>query len=354
MGKTILIVDDETMITSTLSTLIKMVMKHTVKTFNNPIEALESEELLDKQVDLIISDFLMPGMNGLEFLKNAKDKSPDTVMVMLTGYADKENAIRSINEVGLYYYLEKPWDNSALLRVIENGLEKKDLSDNLKQKYIELEASNQEISRLYRLLQNDYQQEVDSVKNLIVSMANIIEAKDRYTDGHTRRVGNISRLIGKVMGLDKERLDNLEIAGFIHDIGKVGVPETILNKPDKLSADEYDVMKRHSVMGENICKPLNCLQSCLDPIRHHHEKMDGSGYPDGLKGEQLTIEARIIAVADIFDALHSDRPYRDRLPLENVKEIIAEEVEMGRLDPEVVSILFNLIDKKELTEIIKD
>ena len=127
MGKRILVVDDERMITTTLSTLIKMVLKHNVTVYNDPILALESEELGQQKVDLIISDFMMPGMNGLEFLKNVKEKSPSTITILLTGYADKENAIKSINEVGLYYYLEKPWDNNSLIKIIQNGLDKKGL-----------------------------------------------------------------------------------------------------------------------------------------------------------------------------------------------------------------------------------
>lgn len=354
MKPTVIIVDDESMITTTLSALIKMVLKISVKTFNDPVEALESEDLLSQKADLIISDFMMPGMNGLEFLKGVKEKNPDAVRILLTGYADKENAIRSINEVGLYYYMEKPWDNEALIKIIQNGLEKKELTDNLKEKYDELEESNQEINRLYELLKLDYQQEVDSVKNLIVSLANVIEAKDKYTEGHTRRVGMISRLLGQKLGMNEEELKNLEMAGIIHDIGKVGVPENILNKPGKLTEEEFEIMKQHSVIGETICRPLNCLGSCLDAIRHHHEKLDGSGYPDGLNANALGLEARIITVADIFDALQSKRPYRDSMPMAQVKTIITEDVNRGRLDEEVVRVLFELVDTHLLDEILHE
>lgn len=348
LSKRILVVDDEKMITTTLSTLIRMVLKYNVSEYNDPFKALESEELTDKKVDLIITDFMMPGMNGLEFLKGVKEKSPDSVTILLTGYADKENAIKSINEVGLYYYLEKPWDNDSLIRIIQNGLEKKDLSDNLIQKYMELNESNKEIARLYELLQRDYIQEVDNARNLIISLANVIEAKDSYTDGHTRRVGSISKAIAQKMGLPIEQAQQLEVAGIIHDIGKVGVSEVILNKPGKLTEDEFEIMKTHTVIGETICRPLNSLQNCLDGVRHHHEKLDGSGYPDGLKGEELSIEARILAVADIFDALYSKRPYRDKLHMDKVKEIISGDTAKGCLDKEVVDALFYLIDNKML------
>jgi putative two-component system response regulator len=353
LSKTIIVVDDEKMITTTLSTLIKVVMKHSVKSFNNPADALSSEEMIQKKADLIITDFMMPGMNGLEFLKNAKDISPDSVTILLTGYADKENAIKSINEVGLYYYMEKPWDNDKLVRTIENGLEKKQLLESLQEKFVELDNSNKEIGRLYDMLKQDYMQEVDNVKNLVITLANVIEAKDSYTDNHTRRVGDISRLLGQKLGIvDKAHLDNLEIAGIIHDIGKVGVSEVVLNKPGKLTDEEFEDMKRHPAIGDDICRPLNCLKPCLDAVRHHHEKLNGRGYPDGIKGEEISIDARIITVADIFDALYSDRPYRGKLPMDVVRKIMYEEVDNGNIDGLVVEELFKMIESCELDSII--
>ncbi len=344
MNRTIMVVDDERMITTTLSTMFQLMLKEKVIIYNDVEDALTCEALEKQQVDLIISDFMMPKMNGLEFLKKAKTKCPGTVTILLTGYADKENAIRSINEIGLYYYLEKPWNNQDLIKVVKNGLEKKELEDELKERYQELEDSNREILRLYELLKHDYTKETESTKNLVITLANVIEAKDRYTDGHTRRVGCISRMLGERMGIDPLKLDFLEIAGLIHDIGKVGVPESILNKPGKLTGEEFEVIKKHSEIGETILRPLDSLKECLVPVRHHHEKLDGSGYPDGLRGDEITKETRILCVADIFDALYSDRPYRDKLSMDQVREILAGDVKKGCLDPEVVEVLFELID----------
>ncbi len=348
LSKTIYVVDDEKMITVTLSALIKVMLKYNVQVFNDPVDALQSEALVNNNVDLIISDFMMPGMNGLEFLKKATKISPNTITILLTGYADKENAIKSINEVGLYYYLEKPWDNDRLIKIVSNGLEKKELSDSLQKKYMELKESKEETERLYDLLKTDYEQEVDNVRNLVITLANVIEAKDKYTDGHTRRVAGISRFLGEKMGFDESRLSHLEIAGLIHDIGKVGVPEEILNKPGRLTSEEFDAIKKHTLIGENICRPLNSLQMCLDPIRHHHEKLDGSGYPDGISGEELSVESRIIAVADIYDALTSDRPYRIRMPMDEVKAIMLEDAGKGKLDVSIVDILFTAVDTGEI------
>lgn len=351
MSRTIMVVDDEKMITTTLSTMFKLMLKENVIAYNDVDQALSSTELEKNQVDLIISDFMMPKMNGLEFLRNVKEKSPNTVTILLTGYADKENAIRSINEIGLYYYLEKPWDNNDLIKVVKNGLEKKELEDDLQEKYLELEKSNHEITRLYELLKHDYNTETENSKNLIITLANVIEAKDPYTDGHTRRVGHISRMLGRKLGMDETRLNFLETAGIIHDIGKVGVPETILNKPDRLTSEEFEVIKKHSEIGETIIRPLDSLSKCLDPVRNHHEKLDGSGYPDGLKGEEISMETRILCVADIFDALYSDRPYRSKMNIADAKRILMEDMQKGRLDETVVNALFEMIDSGELNNV---
>ena len=345
MGRNIMVVDDEKMITSTLSTLIKMLLKYQVTTYNDPTKALTCEGLRNNSIDLIISDFMMPGMNGLEFLKNAKDLSPNSVAIMLTGYADKENAIRSINEIGIYYYMEKPWDNNQLIRIIQNGLEKKQLTDDLK-------TQNREVNRLYELLKHDYQQEVDNVMNLVISLSNTIEARDEYTDGHTRRVGAISRALAQELGMKGKKLDAIEIAGIIHDIGKIGVADNILNKPGKLTDEEYAMMKKHSVIGEKIIKPLNSLTEMAEPVRHHHEKLNGAGYPDGLAGDEISLESRILAVADVFDALNSDRPYRSRMPMEQIVSILRQEADGGALDPEITRILFRLIDAGEIDRIV--
>lgn len=348
LAQTIMVVDDEKMVTTTLSTLIKMMLKGQVLSYNCPEEALHCERLQNKQVDLIISDFMMPGMNGLEFLKAVRIKHPECITILLTGYADKENAIRSINEIGLYYYLEKPWDNTSLVTIIKNGLEKKALSDSLRMKFVELETSNREIARLYDMLQKDYSMEVDNIKNLVISLAYLIEAKDVYTEGHTRRVGTISRMLGARKGLTGEELDYLEISGIIHDIGKVGVSEVILNKPGKLSEEEFELIKKHTVTGDLICRPLNCLQPCRDGIRHHHEKLNGKGYPDGLQGAEISIAARILGIADIFDALYSKRPYREKLPIEKVREIMFEDAKNGALDMSLVELLFAMVDAGEM------
>lgn len=350
--ETIMIVDDELMITKTLTVLLKMKTKKNIISYNTPREALESEDLRNNNIDVIISDFIMPGMNGIEFLLEVKKIAPTTETILLTGYADKENAIRSINEVGVYYYLEKPWNNEELVKIVTNAMEKKLLAEKLKVKINELNLSNDENKRLYELLSSEYDKEIESSKSLLVSLANVIEAKDKYTDGHTRRVSQICKAIGLELELKEEDIETLEVVGIIHDVGKVGVPEVILNKPGKLTTEEFEIMKSHPAMGEKICKPLGAFQGYLAPIRHHHEKLNGTGYPDGLEAKDIGVLTRILAVADIFDALYSERPYRSKLPIEKVKSIMFEEAGKDLIDISIVESLFKLIEEGKLSNII--
>jgi len=346
--QTIMVVDDELMITKTLSLLLKMKTKQNIVTFNTPTEALYSQVLKSNKVDVIVSDFIMPEMNGIEFLMEVKKISPKTETILLTGYADKENAIRSINEVGVYYYLEKPWNNEELIKIINNALDKKRLSDELKEKIEALESSNSENRRLYELTSKEYNNEIEGSKSLMLSLANIIEAKDAYTDGHTRRVSSISLALGKGMNLSKDELDTLEIVGIIHDVGKVAIPEQVLNKTGKLTEEEFEIIKKHPEIGERICRPLGAFNKYLGPILHHHEKLNGKGYPHGLKGDEIDIVTRIITIVDIFDALYSDRPYRLKMPIEKVKSVMMKEVEEGYIDKDIVNLLFNLIETGKL------
>jgi putative two-component system response regulator len=342
--QTIMVVDDEPMITKTLALLLKIKIKQNIVIYNTPKEALNSDILISKKVDVIVSDFIMPEMNGIEFLMKVKKISPETQSILLTGYADKENAIRSINEVGIYYYLEKPWNNEELIKTINNALEKSKLANDLKEKIEELRSSNDENKRLYELISKEYDEEIEGSKSLMISLSNVIEAKDVYTDGHTRRVSAISLALGKELKLKPDKLEILEISGMIHDVGKVGIPEQILNKPGKLTKEEFEIVKKHPEIGEKICLPLGAFKKYLGPIRHHHEKLNGKGYPDGLRGDEIDVITRILTIADIFDSLYSDRPYRLKMPMSKVKSIMFEEAETGYIDKRLVELLFKLVD----------
>lgn len=345
---TVMIVDDEAIITKTLTMLMGIRTEHTVVAYNNPLEALAYIKENCGKIDVVISDFIMPDMNGIDFLLAIREYLPGMESILLTGYADKENAIKSINEVGVYYYLEKPWNNEELLKIVNNALEKKSLVDKLEEKVVELEKSSTEVNRLYELVKSDYNQEIEGSRSLMISMANVIEARDAYTDGHTRRVSAMAKAIGKRLNLEQVDLDTLEMVGIIHDIGKVSISDSILNKPGALTEEEFEVMKTHPVIGEKICRSLSMLETSLKPLLHHHEKLDGTGYPMGLKGDEIDTVTRIVAVADMFDAMYSDRPYRGKMPCAQVKEIFREEVAAGRIDGDITKILFELVESEEI------
>lgn len=350
----ILIIDDEVMITSTLSTLIQMMLDYEVIISNDPKELIESGILETQKIDLVISDFIMPHMNGLELLSLIKEKQPNIVPILLTGYSDKESAIKSINELGLYYYLEKPWDNNELIKVVENGIEKSKLESELKHKLIIIEKKNNEISRLYDLLRRDYDKEIDNVLEFVISLSNLVEAKDAYTENHTRRVANLAIALGKRAGLNKDQLRNVELGAIIHDIGKVSTPEHILNKPGRLTFEEFEVMKGHPEAGANIIRPISALKSTADIVLSHHEKLDGSGYSNGLSSSEINIETRIVTIADIFDALFTDRPYRVGMPLDKTMSILKEDASSGKLDQDLIRYLEDMIQTGELNEIYHD
>jgi putative two-component system response regulator len=176
-----------------------------------------------------------------------------------------------------------------------------------------------------------------SIHNVIFSLANAVEAKDGYTQGHVERVSDLAVCIGRQIGLTESEIEALKLGGALHDIGKVAVPNLILNKPGPLSPEEWEIMKKHTDIGFKICLPLkDNLGMALSVVRHHHEKLDGTGYPDALTGDQIPVVARIMAVVDIYDALITDRPYRKGMPPADAFNILEDEGRKGKLDVSVI------------------
>jgi putative nucleotidyltransferase with HDIG domain len=315
----ILLVDDEEMIRRLLSQKLSA-EGYRCQQAANAEQALE--KLKDDSIELMILDIRMPGKSGVELLPEIKAKYPDTAVVMATAVDDANTAINCM-KAGAYDYVTKPFNleevSFSVRRALEGRrlkLENRDYQQHLEQK---VEEQAQKIRA--------------SFFNAVTALAYALEAKDVYTSGHSQRVTEISVAIAKELGLPKESIEKIRLAGLVHDIGKIGVRELVLNKPGSLSEEEYEHVRLHSETGEHILEPLVGDKEILKAVRHHHERYDGAGYPDGLKGERIPLLARIIAVADTFDAMTSERPYRKAL----TKEAACAEVERCRgtqFDPE--------------------
>jgi putative two-component system response regulator len=271
----------------------------------------------EKQVDLVLLDVIMPGRTGFEVCLSIKSR-PETrfiPVVLVTGLTSVGERIEGFQS-GADDFLSKPVNKQELL------------------------ARTRSLLRL-----KEYTNELENAEAVLFSLALSIESKDPYTKGHCDRLSEFSVALGRRLGLPHEQSIALRRAGVVHDIGKIAVPEHILAKAGPLTADEWAIMKQHPIVGERICAPLRSFGLVLPIIRHHHEKLDGSGYPDGLKGNQIPLTARILQITDIYDALVTDRPYREALSHEIAIETMRAEAELGWWDSCLIDELEALISQ---------
>lgn len=294
----------------------------------------EALALLEQEpADLILSDIMMPGRNGTELLQEVMGKSPDTAVIMVTAVADTQTAINSMR-MGAYDYVTKPFNLVEVLMSVERALEKRSLIITNREYREHLEQRVEEQTGLIR----------ETFLGAVKALAQALEAKDPYTNGHSMRVTELSLTMAAEMGLDRSQVDRIRLAGQVHDIGKIGVPEEILHKEGKLTDQEFDFIKSHPSMGEKILRPVIKDQEVLAIVRSHHERFNGDGYPNGLSADEIPLGARIMAVADAYDAMTSNRPYRKALSPEKAREQLA--LNKGKqFDPEIVD-LFLCIEEK--------
>ncbi len=307
----ILFLDDDKNILRTVSRVFAASGME-VTTTDNPQDALGM--LASDEVAVVVSDNRMPVMKGTEFLARVRSISPDTVRIMLTGYADFDSAIDAINRGGVYKFLMKPWNNAELVGVVREGLER---------------------YRLVRTMRT-------SDEPALLSLAHAIELKDPYTRGHCDSVAGYAQSIAHAMSLPGDTLVQIKYGCWLHDCGKIGVPEAILNKPGALTDEEYEIVKKHPVWGAELARQARLSHVVIDIIESHHERFDGTGYPNGLKGDSIPLPARIAGVADVFDALTSDRSYRRRHSHVDAVGIIYS-MKGTFFDPEVVEVFLNLV-----------
>ncbi|HDH33855.1 MAG TPA: response regulator [Nitrospirae bacterium] len=306
----ILVIDDELAPRESIRMVLKD--KYTVSTATGAHEGLDM--MSEKSVDLVVMDIKMPVMDGITALQQIKKKHPDTEVVLLTAYASLDTA-RDAIRFGAFDYLLKPFDKDNVLLVVEKGLKKRRANKGL------------QMERDILLDRATYlEEQVDSARSNIMkyyegtveALNSTIDAKDHYTFNHSSRVAQLSSQLAAAFGVDEKTTKEIKHAASIHDIGKVGIEENILNKNGKLTDDEYELIKKHPVIGARIIQSIPFLEEAIPVVLYHHERYDGKGYPEGIEGENIPLVARIVGVADAVDAMMSDRPYRDALSIDKV------------------------------------
>jgi len=324
MQYTVLLVDDEQSILSALRRSLR-------KEGYNIITAGSGEEALsmlaEQQVQLIVSDQMMPTMSGTEFFRKVRDIYPDTIRILLSGYTNASTLMESVNEGEVYKFFTKPWNDEELKVAIRRSLEQYELMAENRQLLDQVQMQNMELTKLNASLEDkmrqlqeyytkmeDYHREAqEAFVTTIEILGALPELKDPYISNHSERVREHSVSTGIRLGIYGERLDELGIAAKLHDIGNIGVESYVLNKPGRLTPEEFEKVKMHVIYGERVLSFIKEFEWVSKVIRHHHEAYDGSGYPDGLKGEDIPLESRIIFVAESYDSLVSPRPFREAM-----------------------------------------
>ncbi|MGC9109562.1 MAG: HD domain-containing phosphohydrolase [Caldimicrobium sp.] len=354
----ILVVDDDVIIRESISEILKE-EGYVVETAENGKEALEK---FDKfKPDIVITDFVMPEMDGITFCKIIKNnpETIDTGIILITGVNDLETRIKGLS-AGADDFLSKPIMIPELKARIRSLSKVKFYHDFLKdyQKRLEEEVEKKSAQLLKANL--ELQIALSEIKELsleiIFRLAKAAEYRDEHTGYHIQRVSHYCVAIGTYLGLDNEALEVLKYASPLHDIGKLGIPDAILLKPGALTKEEWEIMKLHTIIGAQILSgsKIRYLKAAEKIALYHHEKWDGTGYPEGLKGEKIPLFARITAIADVFDALTTDRPYRKALSVEDALQIIKNE-RGSHFDPQIVDIFFKIKEEiLSIKELFKD
>ncbi|HXW18540.1 MAG TPA: HD domain-containing phosphohydrolase [Candidatus Acidoferrales bacterium] len=306
MPQKILLVDDESAPRSGLEILLRREGFDVRATADGASALSQCSEF---RPDLVLLDIVMPGLSGIEVCRRIK-AAPETRLtpvVLITGLSATADRIQGIN-AGADDFLSKPIDFNELL------------------------ARTRSLLRL-----KNYTDELENAEAVLFSLALSIEARDPTTHGHCGRLSEISALLGSRLGLASEQVTALRRAGVVHDIGKVAIPDSILLKEGPLTAEEEALLREHPVVGERICAPLKSFRLVLPIIRHHHEKQDGTGYPDGLSGEEIPVTARVLQIVDVYDALTTERPYRTALSSEEAVDYLEREAKLGWWDPNLLA-----------------
>ncbi len=283
-------------------------------------EAHEVKDIIHtERPDLILLDVVMPGKSGYDVCRELKEDRLTRLIpiVMITGLSDRDDRVRGI-EAGADDFLSKPLYPEELFARVKSLLKLKEFTD-----------------------------ELENAEAVLVALALGIESRDPYTGNHCERLARYAAALGHHIGLDGDSIVALKRGGYLHDLGKVSIPDDILKKGARLTSEEWAIMKQHPVIGESICRPLRSFRNVLPIIRHHHEHWNGSGYPDGLAGNDIPLLARVLQTVDVYDALRTTRPYKPAVPHKETEQTMRQEAAAGRWDPELVAEFFNMLRNEE-------
>lgn len=331
----ILVVDDEETIREIVSSMLNSAQFQT----RQAASGLEALSLLEsgEEFDLVLSDLLMAEMDGLDLLERSKEKFPDLPVVMVTAVNDIQTALQALRN-GAYDYLLKPFEREQLLATVRRALENRRLKRENDQYRTNLEQLVAARTQQWKAALTDLERSYDIT---LEALGDALDLKDAETEGHSKRVTAFTIAIAQQMRLPKEEIRVIARGAFLHDIGKMAIPDQILLKPGKLSPEEVNIMKEHAWYGYKILKNIPFLQEAAEIVYSHQERYDGTGYPRRLKGEEIPLGARIFSIADTYDAITSDRPYRPRQTPEAARKEI-EDWKGRQFDPKIVEVFLGM------------
>jgi putative nucleotidyltransferase with HDIG domain len=336
---TVLVVDDEEPIRNALRKYLKQ-QQFEVFTAGSADEALGQLRL--HKVALMLSDIRMPGTSGVDLVPQALEIEPDLAILMLTAVNDATSAALCMQR-GAMDYLTKPIELADLGRAVQRALKRREMQ--LENRHLNQWLKEEVTTRTAELHRQQHRMERISTATL-EALVNALEAKDPYLRGHSARVADLSANVATELGLSEEDVDRVRMAGRLHDLGKIGTRDAVVNKEGPLTAEEFEHVKQHVIIGAQILAPLTHLGDVVSMVKSHHERHDGTGYPEGLRGEEIPMGGRIIAAAEVYDALTTARPYQDKMTPEQAVERMAD-LSGAVLDPKVYEALVRIVGRRQ-------